>query len=493
MPTAIRRTTWSPFLKRSRWRDRSIVRLLGVVVSPTERARTHPDRPLGSFVEMTRSHRPRFWTTPSVCGEPNSVAAPNRATAGPPRYAYRATGRVTCAISKATVGSSAGVGALANAAIVAPTARALAIPPSSAVQAPGASPVWGPGGSPFWVSPRAPNPAEMSLRRSCARPGRLRAPTGRDPTRPASTAPPVGSPRGRSSRPRSRLSFRRPPREPSRRRRSPRPFLPAPPRHGQPRRAPPRERWASASAGRSAHLREQRSPLGRQAKAERDEHGAGDAFERPPDPRPPQEVARARDDRGVGRQPREGQRAEDEAESDEGEERMPELREEADEEDGHLRVAEVADEPLPEGLCRGEARRGHTARQPLAPSAHRADERLQAQEHEVRGAREPEREEGRLGRSQQRRQARARRQRPACLADRDARSREDPAAPPSQQRVANGEGGVLSRRGDDDERDAEKRGELGKHAGILTAGARARRRRRRPRWRHAPCLRGRGR
>src|SRR5215207_9794296 len=107
MPTIIRRTTWSPFLKTSRWRDRSIVRLLGVLVSRTARARTHPDRPLGSFVEMTRSHRPRFRTTPSVCGEPNSVAALNRATAGPPRYAYRATGRVTCAISKATVGSAA--------------------------------------------------------------------------------------------------------------------------------------------------------------------------------------------------------------------------------------------------------------------------------------------------------------------------------------------------------------------------------------------------
>jgi hypothetical protein len=88
--------------------------------------------------------------------------------------------------------------------------------------------------------------------------------------------------------------------------------------------------------------------------------------------------------------------------------------------------------------------------------AHRADTEVD----QIRRAGELDREERRLGGHEQRRDARARRQRPARLAGRDAGGGHDARTPAAEQRAADRDSGVGSRRDDDHDRDAEEGEEL---------------------------------
>ena len=81
---------------------------------------------------------------------------------------------------------------------------------------------------------------------------------------------------------------------------------------------------------------------------------------------------------------------------------MRELREQAREERGHLRVAEVAEEALAEGPARLERLRSWRLGL-LPPPANGGGERLEPEPDQVRGARDLDREERRLGGREQRR------------------------------------------------------------------------------------------
>ena len=196
-----------------------------------------------------------------------------------------------------------------------------------------------------------------------------------------------------------------------------------------------------------------RSPRG-------DEDGAGDAVEPGADARAAQEVARTRDHERVAGQPAERHRAEDQAEAEERGGRLPaELREQAREEDGHLRIAEVAEEALAE-------RAACPARPPCVVSRS-TEQRLDAEEDEIRGSRDPYREERGLGRAENRGQPEARRQRPEGLAARDARGRENTRSPPAEERVANRKRRVLTGGDDHEGGDAEEREGVRDHESDL--------------------------
>src|SRR5439155_12216594 len=119
----------------------------------------------------------------------------------------------------------------------------------------------------------------------------------------------------------------------------------------------------------------------------------------------------------------------------------------------HLRVAEIADETLTQ-------RRPRRTREPLgrrvSPAAKRAQQRLRAEVDEVGGAGQLEGDERRLRRAEQRRDPGGGCKRPARLSAGDAERGERTGAPPAEQRVANRESRVLSRRDDHDERDPEE-------------------------------------
>ena len=143
---------------------------------------------------------------------------------------------------------------------------------------------------------------------------------------------------------------------------------------------------------------------------------------------------------------------------------MRELREQAREERGHLRVPEVAQEALAESSARLERLR--PGRLGLPPAADRRRQRLEAEPDQVRGARDPDREECGLRGREQRRDPDRRRERPHSLSARDAERREHARAATAEQRAPDRERRVGPGRHDHDRRDAEERSQLG-HAGSL--------------------------
>ena len=138
---------------------------------------------------------------------------------------------------------------------------------------------------------------------------------------------------------------------------------------------------------------------------------------------------------------------------------MRELRQKAGEEHRHLWIPEVAHETLPERDRRTRRSRAAAA-DSAGPPTDRGPKGLHTQQDEVSGAEQPERNEGRLGGNQQRREPGARRERPRALTDADADRGGETAEPPAQERVADREGRVLSRRDDHERGDTEEGGEV---------------------------------
>ena len=119
--------------------------------------------------------------------------------------------------------------------------------------------------------------------------------------------------------------------------------------------------------------------------------------------------------------------------------------------------AEVAEQSLAQRDGRRQALRlaGRECTQGIA--SYRGDQGARAEIDEERRAGEADGRERRLRPAQQRRDARARGERPGRLAESDADRGECPAPTAAEQRVADREGRVLSGRNDDERGDAEER------------------------------------
>ena len=98
-----------------------------------------------------------------------------------------------------------------------------------------------------------------------------------------------------------------------------------------------------------------------------------------------------------------------------------------------------------------------------APDGAGREERLCAENDEVRGAGELERPERGLGGAEQRDHADARGDGPDGEAERDAGGRRDPAPAPARERVPDRERRVLAGRADDHDRHGDEGGEASEH------------------------------
>ena len=149
-----------------------------------------------------------------------------------------------------------------------------------------------------------------------------------------------------------------------------------------------------------------------------------------------------------------------------------ELWQQAREEDGHLRVAEIAEHALAESRSRREPRSSAGERRVVGRQAgERRPQRLEADEHEVGGARELDRREHGLRSREQRGHAGCGRDGPDRLAAGDTSRGGKTRRPTAHERVADREGRVLAGRDDHEDGDAEERGEVVHHAGECTARA----------------------
>ncbi|SRR5712691_8123480 len=89
----------------------------------------------------------------------------------------------------------------------------------------------------------------------------------------------------------------------------------------------------------------------------------------------------------------------------------------------------------------------------------RDPDRVSPEVNEITGSDQPNRGEGELRRDEHGRQAEARGERPAPLPDRDTHRGGDAGRPAAEERVPDRQGGVLTRRHDDDGRNSDERSE----------------------------------
>src|SRR5436190_8503479 len=202
--------------------------------------------------------------------------------------------------------------------------------------------------------------------------------------------------------------------------------------------------------------------LAGEPKAEADEDGARESVDGAADARPEEDVLRPRDREGVAGQPRRGHGTEAQAEGEKDGEARPrrrELRQEAREKDCHLRVAEVRDDALAKRGSRVEAALRCRKVTGVRRAARSTKKHLPAEEDEVGGAGELDRQEGRLRCDEERSDPDARRERPNGLARCDPERGQDSARAPAEERRADREGRVLPGRDDDERRHSEEREE----------------------------------
>src|SRR5437867_7262315 len=191
--------------------------------------------------------------------------------------------------------------------------------------------------------------------------------------------------------------------------------------------------------------------------AERDQDGAECGVDRLADAGQTQPAAHPLHGEGVGGEPGEGEEAEGEAEGQEQDEARlgpGERGQEADEEGDHLGVGEVAQAALGKGAAGAAVARRLRVIGVLSSQAH---ERAHAEVDQVGRAGEPDGEEDRLGGGEHHGQARAGRHGPGGLARGHAGRGGEACWPATRERVADGEGGVLPGRADDEQGHAEER------------------------------------
>lgn len=149
------------------------------------------------------------------------------------------------------------------------------------------------------------------------------------------------------------------------------------------------------------------------------------------------------------------------------------MREETGEKHGKLRIAESADDTLARRNRRAEPLRGATAedRKVRSVRSRHTEEHLGGEENEVGGTRELEHDERRFRRQEEGGKTGAGRDRPGRLTGDDAESREDACFTAIAKGVADREGGILPRRADHKNGNAEERREFGDHADGLSGRA----------------------
>jgi len=218
--------------------------------------------------------------------------------------------------------------------------------------------------------------------------------------------------------------------------------------------------------------------LGREVDAERDQGGAGEGLERPPEPGPAQDVARPGDRDGIEGQPGEREKAEHAAEKDQGPERSApagdELRKQTREEHRHLRVPEVAKETLAKRGAWSEpvSQRLRGTRPGWAGlGSQPLEDRPSPEEDQVARAQSANHTECRSRCGEKRGQPEAGPERPDRLTARDADRGQGSGPSASEERVPDRQCGVRSRRDDHERGEGEERGEALEHGRSLAHGA----------------------